>query len=63
LYITTTSYYINYNDIKEVNKFYNRVIIPYFNLRVLNINKKLVLSIENLRAILTFNITYNISIF
>ncbi|UQC75223.1 uncharacterized protein CLUP02_01876, partial [Colletotrichum lupini] len=63
IYTTTTSYYINRNDIKKVYKFYNYVIIPYFNLRVLNINKKLVLSIKDLRAILTFNITYDISIF
>ncbi|KAK0367771.1 FluG domain-containing protein [Colletotrichum limetticola] len=63
LYTTATGHYMDRNDVKEVYKFHDRVIVPHFNLRAPNTDGKPVLGVEDLRAILTFNIAYDMGIF
>ncbi|KAK3389614.1 FluG domain-containing protein [Podospora didyma] len=59
LYTTVTGQYIDRNDIKELYKYHDCVLIPRFGLRAPNIDGKPVLNVDALRVILTFNIAYD----
>ncbi|RKL20511.1 hypothetical protein BFJ72_g15059 [Fusarium proliferatum] len=63
LYTTVNGQYMDRNDTKEVYKYYRSVLVPRFGHRPPNIDGKPVLNVDNLRAILTFNIAYDTTIF
>ncbi|KAF3768368.1 hypothetical protein M406DRAFT_250781, partial [Cryphonectria parasitica EP155] len=63
LHTTINGRYTDRNDIKELYKYHDRVLIPTFELRAPNIDGKLVLNVDSLKVILIFNIAYDTSIF
>ncbi|KAH8768366.1 FluG domain-containing protein [Diaporthe sp. PMI_573] len=62
LYTTINGRYPNRNDIKELYKYHDRVLVPRFDLRAPNVDGKPVLNVDSLRVILVFNIAYDTSI-
>ncbi|KAH8882112.1 hypothetical protein GQ53DRAFT_753940 [Thozetella sp. PMI_491] len=62
LYTTINGCYPNRNDVKELYKYHDRVLVPRFDLRAPNIDGKPVLNVDSLRVILVFNIAYDTSI-
>ncbi|KAI0835719.1 hypothetical protein F5Y06DRAFT_305690 [Hypoxylon sp. FL0890] len=63
LYTTVNGRYMDRNDAKEIYKYYKCVLAPRFGHQPPNIDGKPVLSVDNLRVILTLNIAYDTSIF
>ncbi|KAL8405658.1 hypothetical protein RB596_004496 [Gaeumannomyces avenae] len=63
LHTVITGRFMDRNDVKEVNKYHRQVLIPNFGLRAPNIHGKPVVSVAELRVILTFNIAYDTGIF
>lgn len=62
LHTTITGRYPDRNDIKELYKYHDRVLIPRFDLRAPNVDGKPVLNVDSLRVILVFNIAYDTSV-
>ncbi|KAI0120736.1 hypothetical protein BJ170DRAFT_704700 [Xylariales sp. AK1849] len=63
LHTTVTGRYIDRNNMKELYKYHDRVLVPRFGLRPPNIDGKPVLNVDSLRVILIFNIAYDGGIF
>ncbi|KAL8398621.1 hypothetical protein RB596_005954 [Gaeumannomyces avenae] len=63
LYTTITGQFMDRNDAREVYKYHRQVLIPRFSLRPPNIHGKPVVSVAELRIILTFNIAYDTGVF
>ncbi|KAL8310446.1 hypothetical protein RB597_010330 [Gaeumannomyces tritici] len=63
LYTVITGRFMDRNDAREVYKYHRQVLIPRFGLRAPNIHGKPVVSVAELRIILTFNIAYDTGIF
>ncbi|KAL8400415.1 hypothetical protein RB594_000708 [Gaeumannomyces avenae] len=63
LYTVITGRFMDRNNAREVYKYHRQVLIPGFSLRAPNIHGKPVVSVAELRVILTFNIAYDTGIF
>ncbi|KAL8310634.1 hypothetical protein RB597_010464 [Gaeumannomyces tritici] len=63
LYTVITGRFMDRNNAREVYKYHRQVLIPSFSLRAPNIHGKPVVSVAELRVILTFNVAYDTGIF
>ncbi|KAK3370950.1 FluG domain-containing protein [Lasiosphaeria ovina] len=62
LYSSVSGRYIDTNDSKEIHK-HDAILIPRYGLRPPNADGKPVLGIDDLLALLTFNLAYDTSVF
>ncbi|KAH8755821.1 FluG domain-containing protein [Diaporthe sp. PMI_573] len=62
LYTTVTGRYPDRNDMKELYKYHDNILIPTFNLQVPNAHGKPVVNCDDLKILVTYNIAYDPSI-